>query len=82
MHGKHTISAATHLRDLEGTLAGSEGGTVLALVELAQIDLEVRHRRPQAQRVGVESVVAVSICKVARWVGEGDGVRSDPPHER
>eukprot|EP00961_Rhodomonas_salina_P210643 2844419-Rhodomonas_salina.3 len=61
---KHTSNAAlfatrklTDLGDLERALAGAESGGIVSLVELAEIHVGVRHRRPQTQRVGVEGVV-------------------------
>ena len=47
-----------HLGDLKSALAGSERSAVLALIELAEVDLQIRHGRPQTERVGVERVIA------------------------
>ena len=52
------VGGGKHLGNLEGTLAGLEGIVVVAIVELGQVEIVGRHRGPQAQRVGVESVVA------------------------
>ena len=47
-----------YLGDLESALTGSEGRAIFALIELAQVDVEVGHSRPETKRVCVESVVA------------------------
>jgi hypothetical protein len=49
------------LGDLEGTLASGQGGAILALVELGEVELSVGHSRPETERVCVEGVVATMV---------------------